>query len=495
MGKSFSTSISRLSILAIAASFILGTLLRVETIAQDPLWHDEILSIVRMHSGNKAAFIQIESSNRALTGDSLIPLIESSRKGPARGRIHMPAFYLLEHAFSLPFENTRIGAKIFSLLCGALLPLAVALLASRLSLGNVAPPLVALLVALNPTLIAYSVEARPYSALLLTVTVYLYLLLSPSPATIRQSIFLGVVTLLGTFTHLLFLPIAWLGILLNWIFLPASFLELKRAGTALTVASFSALPWIASVLGSSEAANHFTNQTTTTSGVLLATSNVMSVLLGTALPDVSYLGLGVLLCGLIFALRQESVRARVAMLTLFAPMLGLLLADLALGGIRSTVPRYSLTIGIALALTIGLLLQNIWRSHRIMAAISFIAILSAQIIAPCEIAKHLKGGRYEELAWYTQTCGNQACLTFSLLPGNRAIEFAANSYSSSTIIPISGNLPQPLRTQATSALDRGVPVLAITPLDGIPPMAPGEDTRWVEEFVGAQTSVYRLARK
>jgi hypothetical protein len=52
-----------------------------------------------------------------------------------------------------------------------------------------------------------------------------------------------------------------------------------------------------------------------------------------------------------------------------------------------------------------------------------------------------------------------------------------------------------LRTQATSALDRGVPVLTITPLDGIPPMAPRDDTRWVEEFVGAQTSVYRLARK
>lgn len=495
MGISFSTSISRLALIAIGAFCLLGAFLRLERMSEDPLWHDEILSIVRMRGGNKTAFIQIENSNRSLTGDSLIPLIESSLEGPARGRIHMPAFYLLEHAFSLPFENTSVGSKIFPLLCGALLPCAVAVLASRLTHGNVAPPIAALLVALNPTLIAYSVEARPYSALLLIVTVYLYLLLSPSLATVRHSILLSIVTLLGTFTHLLFLPIAWLGFLLKWIFMPASSLELKRAGTALTVASFAALPWIASVLGSSEAVNHFTNRTTTTSGVLEAASNVMNLLCGMTLPNESYIGLGVLLCCLIFALRQDSARARVATITLFAPFIALLLADLTLGGIRSTVPRYSLTGAIAFALAIGLLLQNIGRHHRIMAAIGFITILSAQLILPPEIERHLKGGRYDELAWYTRMCGSQECYTFSLLPGNRAIEFAANSFSSSTIIPISGHLPQLLGAQATTALDRGIPVLTLTPLDGTPPMAPREDTRWIEEFVGAQTSVYRLARK
>lgn len=132
MGRSLTILSSPSSLFAILVCTIVGTLLRGERLIHDPLWHDESLSIVRMDGGNKTAFLQQVNANRSLTGDSLRSLIESSQQGPERGRLRMPGFYLLEKAFSFPLVPSRIGAKVFSFLCGVLLSVAVELLAAHL---------------------------------------------------------------------------------------------------------------------------------------------------------------------------------------------------------------------------------------------------------------------------------------------------------------------------------------------------------------------------
>ena len=81
----------------------IGAILRVGACIHDPIWHDEILSLVRMGGANKVAFLKIENSNQLLTGDSLPHLIQSALVGPDRGSHFMPAFYVIAQAFSLAF--------------------------------------------------------------------------------------------------------------------------------------------------------------------------------------------------------------------------------------------------------------------------------------------------------------------------------------------------------------------------------------------------------
>ena len=495
MGRSFAVIATRSSLFAILVCTIVGTFLRGERLIHDPLWHDEILSIVRMDGGNKATFVQLVNSNRSLTGDSLRSLIESSQQGPERGRLRMPGFYLLEKAFSFPIVPSRIGAKVFSFLCGAVLPVAVALLASQLSNNILIPPLVTLFVALNPMLIAYSVEARPYAALLLSLTSYLFLLITPRSLGSLGWVALGIVTVVGSFIHLLFLPVAWLGFLLRRALVTDSHHGGKRALGILMLASLAALPWVISVLGAPEASAHFTRNAVMPETLMTSANDLLLALLGVDLSYFSYLGFGVLLFILIAIERKGSPQTRVVMLTLSLPFLGLFLVDLVLGGIRSTVPRYSLTMSIAFSLALAHILGTVGQRQRVLSLLAALLIVGAQYAFRFPIEYHLKGGRYEELAWYTKKFGAQEVLVLSMVPGNRSIEFAANSFSSSAIVPVSGFLPQSVVAQTTTALSRGLPVLAITSLDDVSPMAPGPEFRWEEEFVGAQTLVYRLADK
>lgn len=485
-------SCHRLSLLAIGIVCLLGTILRLERLNHDPLWHDEILSIVRMHGGNKATFIRLENSNQSLTGDALLPLIESTREGPERGRVYMPAFYLLERVFSLPFNDIRVGAKFFSFLCGALLPFAVALIASRLTESAFAPPLVALFVALHPSLIAYSVEARPYSSLLLTISLYLYLLLSPSPQTAHRTIALCLVTVFGAFTHLLFLPIAWVGFLLASVMVTQQRYGVLRLAFLLLITSLAALPLFVSVLGTPEASNHFTSQPSTPEGVLRVAGATLNELVGIGFPGSPSVTLGALLLGIVFSLRHHSARARVTLLTLIAPFVAMVAVDLIFGGIRASVPRYSLTAAIAFALLLPLILDTLWARHQIAATTLALLLISALLFMSTSITHDLKGGRYDELAWYAKRCGERECLTLSTLPGSRAMEFAANSFGKSAIVPVSGYVPPPIVSRVNAAQHQGIPVLAIAPLDAVPPILLGEETRWTEDFLGAQTSIYRL---
>jgi hypothetical protein len=482
----------RLSVLVIALICLLGAILRLERLNGDPLWHDEILSIVRMYGGNKATFTRLESSNRSLTGDALLPLIESTREGPERGLVYMPAFYFFERMFSLPFNDIRVGAKFFSFLCGALLPLVVAFIAFRLTESVVAPPLVAMFVALHPSLTAYSVEARPYSSLLLAISLYLYLLLSPSPQTAHRIIALCLVTVFGAFTHLLFLPIAWVGFLLLLVMAPQQRHGASRVAFVLLITSLAALPLFVSVLGTPEASNHFTSQPSTPVGVLRAASATLDELVGIGFPGAPSVTFGVMLLGIVFSLRHHSARVQVTVLTLIAPFLAMVAVDLIFGGIRSSVPRYSLTAAVAFALLLPLILDTMWARNRIVAMMLAVLLMSALIFMPTSINHELKGGRYDELAWYAQRCGERECLTLSTLPGSRAMEFASNSFAKSAIVPVSGYLPSPIVSQVNAAQGQGFPVLAIAPLDGVPPILPGGETRWAEDFLGAQTLIYRL---
>jgi hypothetical protein len=141
------------------------------------------------------------------------------------------------------------------------------------------------------------------------------------------------------------------------------------------------------------------------------------------------------------------------------------------------------------------MLGNIGQRYRLLSLVATVFIIGAQYAFRFPIEYNLKGGRYEELAWYTRTFGAQEVLVLSMLPGNRSIEFAANSFSSSGIIPVSGFLSPAVVAQTTTALGRGIPVLSITSLDAMSPMAPGPEFRWEEEFVGAQTVIYRLGKR
>ena len=352
-----------------------------------------------------------------------------------------------------------------------------------------------LFVALNPMLIAYSVEARPYAALLLSLTSYLCLLTTPRSLGSLGWVTLGIVTVVGSFIHLLFLPIAWLGFLLQTVLVTDSRSPRKRTLGILVLASLAALPWVLSVLGSTEASAHFTRNSVMPETLMASANDLLLALLGVDLSYFSYLGFGVLLFILIAIERKGSPQTRVVMLTLSLPFLGLFLVDLVLGGIRSTVPRYSLTMSIAFSLALAHILGTVGQRQRVLSLLAALLIVGAQYAFRFPIEYHLKGGRYEELAWYTKKFGAQEVLVLSMVPGNRSIEFAANSFSSSGIIPVSGFLPQSVVAQTTTALSRGLPVLAITSLDDVSPMAPGPEFRWEEEFVGAQTMVYRLGKR
>jgi hypothetical protein len=495
MGRSFAVIATRSSLFAFLVCTIVGTFLRGERLIHDPLWHDEILSIVRMDGGNKATFVQLVNSNRSLTGDSLRSFIESSQQGPERGRLRMPGFYLLEKVFSFSLVSSRIGAKFFSFLCGSLLPLAVALLVSQLSKSILIPPLVTLFVALNPMLIAYSVEARPYAALLLLLTSYLCLLIGTSSLGPRGWFGFGIVTVVGAFMHLLFLPVAWLGFLLQTVLVTDSRSRRKRTLGILVLASLAALPWVLSVLGAPEASAHFTRNAVMPETLMTSANDLLLALLGIDLSHFPYLGFGFLLFTLLVIVWTGSPQTRVVMLSLSFPFLVLFSADLVLGGIRSTVPRYSLTMSIAFSLALAHMLGNIGQRYRLLSLVATVFIIGAQYAFRFPIEYNLKGGRYEELAWYTRTFGAQEVLVLSMLPGNRSIEFAANSFSSSGIIPVSGFLSPAVVAQTTTALGRGIPVLSITSLDAMSPMAPGPEFRWEEEFVGAQTVIYRLGKR
>lgn len=481
-----------LSAALVALAFVLGAFLRFERLAHDPLWHDEILSIVRMHGGNKAAFIRIENSNRTIAGDSIPSLIASSREGPVRGRAFMPGFYLFERIFSLPFKDIRIGAKVFPLVCGALLPLAVGLLVAYVTRSRFALLLATLLVALNPALIAYSVEARPYSSLLLAITVYLYLLIAHSAERFVGLVALGFVSLFGAVTHLLFLPIAWVGLVLRVFMFPCSRKEVHRVACVLVLATFVALPFVISVLATKEASHHFTSQITTTEGVMTGASETFGSFVGiegAGLPAVSF---AILVFCILVSVRKGEGASRVVVLTLLAPFLALLASDLALGGIRSTVPRYSLTAALGFCIVVAGILGQVWQGRRIVAVGGAALIVTLQLVFPYSIEEELKGGRYKELAWYTNTCGEQECLVLSTLPGNRSIEFAVNSFGRSELVPVGGYPSPSVIAQTRVARERGVPVLGVTPLDGAPPVLAGEDAEWSEVLVGGQTLVFRL---
>ena len=261
------------------------------------------------------------------------------------------------------------------------------------------------------------------------------------------------------------------------------------------MASLVALPVIVAVLGSPDASNHFTNQAISREGVIEAANDTIGVLLGIALPRPLYLGFGIVLYLVLFSVRKASAQTRCVLWTLLAPFFGLIVADLVLGGIRSTVPRYSLSCVIAFALALAVIFGDMWQRRRSVAMIVSFGIIIAQLLVPCSIDRHLKGGRYEVLAWYTKTYGNTESLVLSTLPGNRSIEFAANSFSATAIIPVSGFLSSSVIVQARVAHEKGIPVLSVIPSDAIPPFLPGEDERWIEEFAGAQASIFRLIKK
>jgi len=468
----------------------IGALLRAGACIHDPIWHDEILSLVRMGGANKVAFVKIENSNQLLTGDSLPHLIQSSLVGPDRGSHFMPAFYVIAQAFSLAFGPSPIIVKVFPLLCGILLPLAVAFLTFRTTHSVVSAPLAALLVALNPVLIAYSVEGRPYSSMLLSIVLCLCALLSPWRA--RTGIVFFVVSSFGAFSHLLFLPIAWFAVVLKWLLGGVRCGEVKRFAAILTVVSLVALPFILSVLNTAEASHHFTSQTMTTEALVRSASEAVECLVGLNVMDLPYMGMGALCAILLLSLVQRAPHHRVVLLTMIAPFLGMFFADLAWGGMRSTVPRYSLTLAIAFSLAIATVIGSMWQTNRIVASFLTFFAVTAQLMAPSSVERHLKGGRYDELAWYATTYGKRECLILSTLPGNRSMEFAVNSLGASEIIPVAGTLSPPIAQRVSDAHRKGISILGLSSLDGFPPDLPGMRFRWREHFVGAQTVIYQL---
>ncbi|MFA6981989.1 MAG: glycosyltransferase family 39 protein [Patescibacteria group bacterium] len=162
---------------------LIGVFLRGRIITRDDFWFDEAFTGL-LTKVPKAAFLEILSQDT-----------------------HPPLYSALCRGWALLFGTGDLSIRSLSLVFGVATIIAVYLLARRL-FGKDVATLSALLVALNPFLTSYSVEARSYAFYGLLVVLATYFLVN------KKTVLFTIVAILGIFTHFVFF--AYLGVLLGY---------------------------------------------------------------------------------------------------------------------------------------------------------------------------------------------------------------------------------------------------------------------------------------
>ena len=178
----------------ISLIILLGAIIRIINIDQADFWRDEAFTL-------RAAVMNFGDMWSALTNDTAPPL-----------------YTVIMHYWLQIFPLNEFWARIPSYIFGVATIYSTYLLAKQLFPYNRKYVyLSTLLVALNPVLIFYSQEARAYSLLSLLATVSLYLVIKLTDiekAKSRDWIYLIMVTILGLYTHNLFIFIAFVNALI-----------------------------------------------------------------------------------------------------------------------------------------------------------------------------------------------------------------------------------------------------------------------------------------
>lgn len=124
-----------------------------------------------------------------------------SEKNPLRiialttGDTTPPLYYILLHYWMLIFGNNEVGARSLSFFLHILMVLVVFLIVGKLIESKFAQILIAVGVLLNPFLLQYAFEARPYSLLAFLTVLAIYLVF------INKRFLASVVLSLGILTH------------------------------------------------------------------------------------------------------------------------------------------------------------------------------------------------------------------------------------------------------------------------------------------------------
>jgi hypothetical protein len=476
---------------------ILSLFLRFERVSTDPLWFDEGLTLLRIEGGSKSTFLNALSASSRIDGDAIHALVSSvtepSHLSPSRHQAYMPAFYAIERAFNLSLGLRLHELKIVPVLFGSLLPLAVWSLIAAMMISPRAGIIAALLTATHPLLVAYSVELRSYSLLLLCICVYLRLLIKPLQERRLHLAALSVVLTLGALTHLIFLPIAWI----TWFLAYMS--ETKDRRTALyspfwlcvAVSLVAAMP-VVQILSTSEARTHFTARNVLFWDLVSLIGDNLSLQQGMS-GALSWVGALLLFSGtLIVGLLVKQRQAYIVLATLVAPFLGMVFFDLCVGGVRSTVPRYSLSLSIFFVLIFAIVVDRCTSNSKVWKALLCSAVMALFIASNHSVDYALKGGSYAELSWFRSSFGERGTVVVGSLTPNQLLELSMNGGERSRYIIVRGSVPSATRSEISAALTDKIPVLAVTKGLGDPPYIGASIGRWREVFRGPKASFFLL---
>lgn len=106
-----------------------------------------------------------------------------------------PLYYLLLHYWMLLFGNSEVVIRSLSFICHVLTVTVIFFIARKLIKSTITQLLLSLTVLLNPFLLQYAFEARPYSLLAFLTVLAVYFVLT------KKNILAGIVLALSIFTH------------------------------------------------------------------------------------------------------------------------------------------------------------------------------------------------------------------------------------------------------------------------------------------------------
>lgn len=150
--------------------------------------------------------------------------------------VQPPLYYLFLHYWMLIWGNNEVVLRSFSFLFYILIVLVVFLIARNLIKSKLGQVLIASAVFLNPFLLQYSFEARPYSLLAFLTVLALYFAIT------KRYLLTGIVLSIAILTHN-FAIFAFISFVLWWIFTHKNNLQLKNFLNLAILPTVSVLAW------------------------------------------------------------------------------------------------------------------------------------------------------------------------------------------------------------------------------------------------------------
>jgi len=403
---------------------ILGIGLRSAQLDQRIFWVDEVATAVRISGYTEAEVIAAVANGTAQTPPDLWQYVQGNQRRSPRATLqalvqspeHAPLYFLLARQWTALWGRTPEALRSLSVLLSILTLPALYWLCREWMASSLSGWLAVGLMASSPLLIAYAQEARPYSLwLLLLVLAGGMLLRSLNTGRRRDWAGYGVALSLCLYTSLLSIPLAIAQGLYLWGLEKGRLTKTVRRGWLAIAASFvSFLPWLGVVLTQWNTLQRNTEWMQQPMGLVERLGiwiYTLSILvfdtpvapLGTPLSTLQILTSLVILAAFGWAavglVRHTSPRIWGFVLALGLPTpLMLILADIVLGGKRSTAPRYWIPTHLALILilagwlgmqTASRYYPKVWNQQwqRIMAVFLAIAIT-------CSIGNVWRSPRY-----------------------------------------------------------------------------------------------------